>query len=59
MHIKIHTVGSVPCTLCELVACEAGCIGRCVASTGDGVSQQADPGSDVHVHLTSPQEGLT
>lgn len=53
------TTGYIPRTVCECVARETGCVGGCVASTGDGVPQQADPGSDVHVHLTSTQEGFT
>lgn len=51
--------GYIPCAVCECVARETGCVGRCVASTGDGVPQQADPGSDVHIHLPSTQEGFT
>lgn len=45
--------GFIPCAVCERVAREARREGSCVASAGDGVPQQADPGGDVHVHLAS------
>lgn len=52
-------ISYTPCAVRVYVACETGCVGRCVAPAGDGVPQQPDPGSDVNVHLTGTQEGFT
>lgn len=52
-------ISYTPWAVCECAACETGCVGRSVAPTGDGVPQQPDPGSDVHIHLTGTQEGFT
>lgn len=56
--VKMHHQ-NLPCGVCDGVACKTGCVCRCIASTGNGVPQQADPRSDVHVHLTGAQESFT
>lgn len=54
---RLHTY--IPCAVVrECVACKARCVGRRVASAGDGVPQQTDPSGNVHVHLTGTQEGF-